>query len=161
MENKYNSNEYNYQLLGRLQSDCKAYLSGAMTAEQMWANDPAAQIAKMRELYASLPEKPKWLTPANIDDFETEMLFRFREDYVCGTRRGYIRVRDRGPEGIPEPIPAPETLGHQINARRAARKLLARGCTHWRRGSGQTYSTEYCYDYFLGYIARTSGKEVG
>ena len=156
-------NEYTYQLLARLQSDCNAYLSGAMTAAQMWANDPAAQIAKMRELYAALPEKPKWLTPADIDDYAREMLFRRIPgvEYVAGSRRGYIPVRARGLHGVPEPIPAPETLGRQINARRAARYLLSRGCTHWMRASGQTRSNDYCFDYYPGFVAATSGKEVG
>lgn len=39
----------------------------------MWAGNVREQIAKMRELYAALPEKPEWLTPEDIDRYAQRM----------------------------------------------------------------------------------------
>lgn len=74
--------EFNYRLLGRLQSDCDYYLgacasNGAdMTAAQkhLWAGSIEGQIDKMREIYAALPEKPEWLSADDIDRYEENML---------------------------------------------------------------------------------------
>ncbi len=63
-----------YMLLGRLQQDCEYYLGhGNRAKKHLWALDEAGQIAKMRELYANLPEKPEWLTLEQIDDYERKM----------------------------------------------------------------------------------------
>lgn len=66
---------YNYQLLGRLISDCDYYLGyGNRCDKYLWAGNPRDQIVKMREIYAKLPEKPEWLTPAMIDTYEARMI---------------------------------------------------------------------------------------
>ena len=39
----------------------------------MWTGSVRAQIAKMRELYDTLPEKPEWLTKETIDDYAERM----------------------------------------------------------------------------------------
>lgn len=73
---------YDYQLLDRLKSDCDYYLGACvdfgmdMTAAQknLWAGNIEAQVAKMRELYDKLPEKPDWLTVQDIDRYEHDML---------------------------------------------------------------------------------------
>jgi hypothetical protein len=66
---------FNYQLLGRLQMDCEYYLGfGNRSKKHLWALDEAAQIQKMKELYAELPEKPEWLTFAEIEKYEAEMV---------------------------------------------------------------------------------------
>lgn len=66
--------KFNYQLLGRLQQDCDYYLGhGNRAKKHLWAGDEAQQIAKMKELYAALPEKPEWLTLARIEQYEAAM----------------------------------------------------------------------------------------
>lgn len=73
---------YNYQLLSRLRSDCDYYLGACvehgvdMDAAQkhLWAGSIEGQIAKMRELYAQLPEPPEWLSADGIDRYERDML---------------------------------------------------------------------------------------
>ena len=63
-----------YRLLSRLRSDCDYFLGEGQGAEKhLWAGSVKAQIAKMRELYDSLPEKPEWLTVEAIDAYERRM----------------------------------------------------------------------------------------
>lgn len=66
---------FNYQLLGRLQQDCEYYLGhGNRAKKHLWAGDEAEQIAKMKEIYDSLPEKPAWLTLGQIEQYEARMV---------------------------------------------------------------------------------------
>lgn len=66
---------FNYQLLGRLQQDCEYYLGhGNRAKKHLWAGDEAEQIAKMKEIYDSLPEKPTWLTLEQIEQYEAQMV---------------------------------------------------------------------------------------
>lgn len=66
---------FNYQLLSRLQQDCEYYLGfGARNKKYLWALDEAEQIKTMRDLYAVLPEKPAWITLADIDKYEAAMV---------------------------------------------------------------------------------------
>ena len=63
-----------YRLLSRLKEDCDYYLGAGGRAEKhLWAGSVEAQIAKMRELYDALPEKPEWLTEQDIDLYESQM----------------------------------------------------------------------------------------
>ena len=67
--------KFEYQLLDRLRADCKFFLgNGNHHSKYLWAQSVKAQIAKMRELYDMLPEKPEWLTKEQIDTFEQKML---------------------------------------------------------------------------------------
>lgn len=67
-------NKFNYQLLGRLQQDCEYYLGhGNRAKKHLWADDEVEQIAKMKEIYAALPEKPEWLTLERIEQYEVAM----------------------------------------------------------------------------------------
>ena len=62
--------EGSYQLLSRLKADCDYFLDAGGRAEKhLWAGNVDGQIAKMRELYAALPEKPEWLTMEDIDRY--------------------------------------------------------------------------------------------
>lgn len=64
-----------YQLLRRLQQDCDYYLgAGGRHKKHLWAQSEAEQIQKMKDLYASLREKPEWLTLADIERYEAAML---------------------------------------------------------------------------------------
>ena len=63
-----------YRLLGRLKADCDCFLgTGGRAEKHLWAGNVREQIAKMRELYAALPEKPEWLTPEDIDRYAQRM----------------------------------------------------------------------------------------
>lgn len=64
----------NYRLLSRLRSDCEYFLNEGQHAEKhLWAGSVEKQIAKMRELYQLLPEKPEWITEQDIDRYEQQM----------------------------------------------------------------------------------------
>jgi len=68
--------EFRYQLLGRLHSDCDYYLGyGYRHPRNLWANNESDQITFMRLLYASFPDdkKPEWLTLEQIDEYESKM----------------------------------------------------------------------------------------
>ena len=69
--------KFNYQLLGRLKSDCDYYLGyGNRYKGRLWAGDEHEQIDKMKELYNSFKEddKPEWLTYKQILDYEKLMI---------------------------------------------------------------------------------------
>ena len=66
--------EGSYQLLSRLKADCDYFLGAGGRAEKhLWTGNVDGQIAKMRELYAALPEKPEWLTMEDIDRYAQRM----------------------------------------------------------------------------------------
>lgn len=68
---------FNYQLLSRLQQDCEYYLGhGRRNAKHLWALDEAEQIAKMKELYEGLEEKPEWLSLEDIERYAAAMLVK-------------------------------------------------------------------------------------
>ena len=64
----------NYTLLSRLKADCDYFLGAGGRAEKhLRAGNVDGQIAKMRELYTALPEKPEWLTMEDIDRYAQRM----------------------------------------------------------------------------------------
>lgn len=68
------SNEYDYMLLDRLKQDCEYFLgNGNRSEKHLWAGNVNDQIAKMKELYNKLPEKPEWLSMEDIENYEKEM----------------------------------------------------------------------------------------
>ena len=63
-----------YFLLSRLKDDCEYFLGAGGRAEKhLWAGNVREQIAKMRELYDALPEKPEWLTQEDIERYAQRM----------------------------------------------------------------------------------------
>ena len=63
-----------YRLLDRLRADCEYFLGAGNRADKhLWTGNVRAQIAKMRELYDTLLEKPEWLTKETIDDYAERM----------------------------------------------------------------------------------------
>ncbi len=67
---------YTYRLLGRLQADCDYFLAPmSRSSKQLWAGSVADQIAKMKELWNSLPAdgKPQWLSMEDILQYEKDM----------------------------------------------------------------------------------------
>ena len=82
----YQRNEY--ELLYRLKSDCDYFLGNGDGFEgHLWAGSVDKQIAKMRELYNQLEEKPEWLTSEDIDRYEEEM-----KNYKAGSKHKKYQV---------------------------------------------------------------------
>ena len=99
-----------YRLLDRLRSDCEYYLgAGQFSEKHLWAGSVEAQISKMRELYAALPEKPEWLTEQDIDRYETQM------NHKPAEKENAAGAAEKGTEGLAnghdhdggEPVQAP------------------------------------------------------
>ena len=66
--------EFMYRRLSILKSDCDYFLgAGQRYQKHLSEGGIEAQIAKMRELYDALPEKPEWLTAEDIDRYEAQM----------------------------------------------------------------------------------------
>lgn len=77
-----------YELLSRLEQDCKYFLGNGDGYEgHLWAGSVDKQIAKMRELYDKLEEKPEWLTSEDIDRYEEEM-----KNYEAGSKNKKYQV---------------------------------------------------------------------
>lgn len=69
------SRQFDYMLLGRLQMDCEYFLgNGARDTKHLWAGNATDQIAKMKELWNSMTDKPEWLTLEKIHEYEKEMI---------------------------------------------------------------------------------------
>ena len=63
-----------YRLLDRLCADCEYFLGAGQRVEKhLWAGSVDAQIEKMRELYAQLPEKPDWISLDVINAYARRM----------------------------------------------------------------------------------------
>lgn len=70
-----------YQMLSRMQSDCKYYLGhGGRNPKNLWAGNVQDQIAYMKMLWDSFPEdgKPEWLDLKQIDAYAVNMLSAVR-----------------------------------------------------------------------------------
>lgn len=93
-----NDPEFNYKMLDRLKSDCDYFLgNGNRSEKHLWAGNCEAQIAKMREIYNSLEEKPEWLSKEDIDNYEKEMCSKqleeakiFSEEDIDKTIKDYL-----------------------------------------------------------------------
>lgn len=69
--------QFQYQMLGRLKSDCDYYLGcGNRNAEKLWAKSEKKQIEEMKKIWKlfSEEEKPEWLTWEQINMYEKEMI---------------------------------------------------------------------------------------
>jgi hypothetical protein len=68
---------FNYMMLARLQSDCEYYLgNGNKFARHLWGKNEDEQIKEMKRIYNGFTKdkKPKWLTMAQILEYEKQML---------------------------------------------------------------------------------------
>ena len=75
--------EFRYQLLGRLKSDCDYYLgNGNRKDKSLWAGNVKDQIQTMKDLYNSFSDdmKPDWISLEDIDNYEKEMTNGLKED---------------------------------------------------------------------------------
>lgn len=76
----YNDPEFLYQMLGRLEFDCKYFLENGNGYEKhLWASSVKEQIAAMKEIYNKLEEKPEWLSMEQINRYEKEMESKLSE----------------------------------------------------------------------------------
>lgn len=65
---------FEYQMLGRLQSDCEFYLGhGNRNARRLWAGNEEDQIREMMKIYSELEEKPVWISKEKIAKYAEEM----------------------------------------------------------------------------------------
>lgn len=64
---------FDYQLLDRCKGDCEYCLGAAKSITGLWGKTIERHIAKMRELYNKLSEKPEWISMEDIDYFEKEL----------------------------------------------------------------------------------------
>lgn len=72
--NEQKDNEFDYMLLGRLQSDCDYFLGNGNGYEgHLHQLSVDAQITKMKELWNRLQEKPEWLSMEDIEQYEIDM----------------------------------------------------------------------------------------
>ena len=84
-----------YQLLDRLRSDCEYFLGeGQRNEKHLWAGNVFMQIAKMRELYDALPDKPEWLTKEAIDSYEERMSPRYQVVVYHPVENGFDEKQD-------------------------------------------------------------------
>lgn len=80
MTTNQNPDAGNYLLLGRLQQDCEYYLgNGNRAKKHLWAGDEVEQIKKMKDLFASLAQKPEWITAEEIARYEVAMISNVEE----------------------------------------------------------------------------------
>jgi NAD(P)H-flavin reductase len=69
--------KFNYQMLGRLKSDCDYYLGyGNRNKKHLYYHDEQEHINEMKKLYNSFPDdkKPEWLTYEEILNYEKAMI---------------------------------------------------------------------------------------
>lgn len=82
MSKKYfednNDPEFLYQMLSRLESDCKYFLGNGYE-KNLWALSITEQISAMKEIYNKLDEKPEWLTMEQINEYENKMILKLTE----------------------------------------------------------------------------------
>lgn len=97
--NEVKANEYKYQLLDRLRTDCDYYLgNGNRQDKYLWAGNVKDQIAKMKELYNSFSDKdkPEWISMEDIDNYEKEMTNKLTESAALD------KIGNAIPEGYKE-----------------------------------------------------------
>lgn len=70
-----NSFTFEYMLLNRCQCDCEYFLGfGNRNEKYLWGQNVSTHIAKMKELWNLLPEKPEWLSMEEIECYEKAMI---------------------------------------------------------------------------------------
>lgn len=88
--------EFRYQLLGRLKSDCDYYLgNGNRNDKHLWAGNVKDQIQTMKDLYNSFSDDMKldWISLEDIDNYEKEMSSDLNESFDY---EGLVIIDDLG-----------------------------------------------------------------
>lgn len=85
-----NDSRFLYQMLSRLESDCKYFLGNGGGAEKnLWALSVDNQISAMKEIYNKLIEKPEWLSLEQINNYEKEMKAKLSEKSINTNEKNY------------------------------------------------------------------------
>ena len=67
-------NEFQYQMLDRMRSDCEYFLGYRNRCEKdLWGKSVEKHIEAMRRIWNELKEKPVWLSMEQIDKYERKM----------------------------------------------------------------------------------------
>lgn len=93
--------EFRYMMLSRLQSDCEYFLgNGNGYIDTLWAKDINNHIKLMRDLYNTFKEdeKPEWITPEKIDEYERRMKDYSRKDEVNKVTELYDPIESKLPD---------------------------------------------------------------
>lgn len=84
----YNDPRFLYQMLSRLESDCKYFLENGNGVEKyLWALKVDNQISAMKEIYNKLKEKPEWLSLEQINSYEKQMKDKLSEKGINTNER--------------------------------------------------------------------------
>lgn len=65
--------EFEYQMLDRLRSDCNYFINHCNLEKNLWAGNIKDQIKEMRKIWGSLIVKPSWFSLKEIKNFEIKM----------------------------------------------------------------------------------------
>ena len=71
---RFNDDKIRYQLLSRMQTDCKYFVDGHAAEKHLWSGNVKDQIRNMRLLFNSFKDKPEWITIQEINQYEKDML---------------------------------------------------------------------------------------
>ncbi len=83
-----NDPKFLYQMLSRLESDCKYFLgNGGGTEKHLWALTVDNQISDMKEIYNKLKEKPEWISLEQINNYEKEMKAKLSKQNINTNER--------------------------------------------------------------------------
>ena len=67
-------NEFQYQMLDRMRSDCEYFLGyGNRYEKHLWGKSVDNHIEGMRRIWNELKEKPMWFSMEQIDEYERNM----------------------------------------------------------------------------------------
>jgi hypothetical protein len=73
-ENEESSQQFDYMMLNRLQSDCEYFLNwGGGSERVLHQGNIEGQIAEMKKIWNRLRTKPEWLSMEEISDYENKM----------------------------------------------------------------------------------------
>lgn len=87
---EHNDPIFLYQMLSRLELDCKYFLENGNSYEKyLWATTVDNQISAMKEIYNKLEEKPEWLSLEQINNYEKEMRAKLNEKSSNLTEKNY------------------------------------------------------------------------
>lgn len=78
-----NDPKFLYQMLSRLESDCKYFLENGNGVEKyLWTLTVDNQISAMKEIYNKLEEKPEWLSLEQINNYKKQMKDKLSEKSI-------------------------------------------------------------------------------
>lgn len=78
-----NDPKFLYQMLSRLESDCKYFLGNGNGVEKyLWTLTVDNQISAMKEIYNKLEEKPEWLSLEQINNYKKQMKDKLSEKSI-------------------------------------------------------------------------------